>query len=219
LYDGEIRHNDFQFERLLDLLRQRGVYDRTAILVTADHGEALMDHTNVSTHEEFYDETVRVPLILRPPGGTPALRVAAAVQHLDVLPTILDLAGLPKPAELPGSSLRHVAEGRGPAGPRAIVLARYRDQQIQRFRADARAVVRWPFKLVQLHVWEPRYELYDLEADPGERSNLWRSGVEPPPAAFRALIGYMRSPRTAQAQAPSLSPEGLEELRALGYAQ
>jgi arylsulfatase A-like enzyme len=217
LYDGEVRHNDAQFERLLDLLRGRGLYDKTAIFVTADHGEALMDHTTVSTHEEFYEETVRVPLILRPPGGTRGRRVSTPVQHMDVLPTILDLAGVPKPQELTGSSLFEIADGRGPAGPRSLKLARYRDDQIPRFAADGRGVIRWPWKLVQLDAWEPRYQLFDLEKDPGERQNLWEADAVPP-IAFRALVGSLRPVRPAKAPGSQLSPAELEELRSLGYA-
>src|SRR5690606_24753449 len=74
------------------------------VVVTGDHGEALGDHGEM-THGLFaYEATLRVPLLLWGPGVEPG-RDERAVGHVDILPTVLDLLGLPQPAGLPGSSL------------------------------------------------------------------------------------------------------------------
>ena len=74
LYDAEIAHLDARLGEQLACMKQRGLYDDTLIIVTADHGEALGEHGE-STHGIFlYDSTLRVPLVIVPPGGAPAPR-------------------------------------------------------------------------------------------------------------------------------------------------
>src|SRR5712692_7602395 len=103
-YDGEIAFVDAQLARLLRGLEEKGALARTVVLVTADHGEALGEHGE-DTHGLFvYDATLRVPWIMAGP-GLPSGRVAGVVARgIDVLPTLLDYAGLPMPAEIEGRS-------------------------------------------------------------------------------------------------------------------
>jgi arylsulfatase A-like enzyme len=221
LYDGEIRHNDLQFGRLLDFLKQRGVYDRTAVFLTADHGEDQTDRgPEVGHGTTFWEHVARVPLIFKPPGRTRAARVATPVQHVDVLPTILDMAGQGRPDGLAGDSLFDAAGGL--LGPRPIRISRFRDREIRRLEWEGRAVIVGPWKLIHDDVRRARYALYDLARDPRESDNLWDPREPQAPVAFRALHAELirRPAGPAAAPPPATLPESLrEELRALGYVR
>ena len=108
-YDGEIRYTDAAISRILGFLRDRGLFENTIIVVTADHGEEFMEHGRVGHGHSLHDELLRVPLILRWPGGR-AARATGQVELVDVMPTLLDLVGTASP-ETAGRSLRPLLEG------------------------------------------------------------------------------------------------------------
>src|SRR5678816_2740145 len=94
-YDGEIAYADACVGKLLDGLRQHGLYDETVIAVMADHGESLGAHGE-NTHGVFlYDETIHVPLVLKLPGNRSAgKRIETRVSLVDVAPTVLKAVGM-----------------------------------------------------------------------------------------------------------------------------
>lgn len=105
LYAAEIAAEDRQLGRFLDLLQGRGLYDDSLILFTSDHGEAFSEHGSWSHGQTLYAEVLRVPLLLRLPGGEGAgRRIPAPVQGVDLLPTVLDSVGLPPPPRLARAS-------------------------------------------------------------------------------------------------------------------
>lgn len=121
-YDSAIAYMDDQLGRLFEALRQRGVLDRTVVIVTSDHGEQFGEHGLDNHGNSLYMNTIHVPLLLRAPRGTPAgLTVDAPVSLSAVPATVLDLAGL-NPAELRGRSLRHSWEN-PPAADSALAVA------------------------------------------------------------------------------------------------
>jgi len=143
LYDGGIRRADHFLGRFLDTLRRRGLLATTAVIVTSDHGEELREHGDVEhALGKVFDENVRVPLVVRPPGGLPAggvRRPATAVSGLDLFPTLLDLAGLPAgDPPPPGRSLLAIA--REPPDPgRTIAIQGINSIQVldeRRLRLD-----------------------------------------------------------------------------------
>ncbi|HET9316578.1 MAG TPA: sulfatase, partial [Vicinamibacteria bacterium] len=163
-YLGEIAYTDAQVGRLLEAAGRR----RALVAVMGDHGEGLGDHEEI-THGYFvYSNTQRVPLLLALPGVLPeGASVDGVVRGVDLAPTLLDLAGLPGLPEPDGVSLRaHVAGRRGDdAGPA------YVESYHPRFWWGAQEVLgvrsgRWLF------VEAPRPELYDVAADPAEKTNL-----------------------------------------------
>ena len=112
LYDGEIYDVDAALASLLELLRARGLLARTLLVVTADHGEGLLDHGRLDHGYGPYDELLRIPLLLRFPDGAEAgRRVSQPVQIVDVAPTIVEYAGIRMPA-LGGRSLLAAVAGR-----------------------------------------------------------------------------------------------------------
>src|SRR5207249_12152761 len=95
-YDGEVAYADAQLGRLLDFLERQGLRGRTLVVVTSDHGEGLGEHGEEEHMMFLYDSTLRVPFLLSWPGVLPAgARVNGQLRSVDVLPTLLDLLGLP----------------------------------------------------------------------------------------------------------------------------
>ncbi len=106
LYDAEIAYNDAHFGYLLDRLRASGLYDSTLVLFVSDHGEEFYDHGAFEHGKTLYSEMVFVPLVIKFPGGWAAgTRVNSRVQHVDIMPTILDLLDVSPPPGAGGDSL------------------------------------------------------------------------------------------------------------------
>lgn len=112
LYDGEITYWDYYLGQILTALDERKLLDQTLVIMTADHGDMFGEH-NLWTHGNcLYEELLRVPLLMRFPGVIqPGLVVDAPVQNMDIMPTILDWAGIPAQEQLHGVSLRALAQG------------------------------------------------------------------------------------------------------------
>jgi len=114
LYDGAISYGDAQIGAVLDKLRERNAYDDAWIFFTADHGEDMEEHHAPFEHREPYESTCHVPLIIKPPrqsGFSPGTRLAPIVGHIDLMPTILDLASLPRQDNMDGVSLLPLMHG------------------------------------------------------------------------------------------------------------
>jgi arylsulfatase A-like enzyme/tetratricopeptide (TPR) repeat protein len=119
-YVGEIAYTDAEIGRLLQHLRDRGLYERALIVVAGDHGESLGDHGEKLHGYFVYQSTLRVPLIVRPPRagsrGAQAQRIAVRAGLIDVVPTILGYLGLPAGDGIEGRDLGQAAAGIGAAG-------------------------------------------------------------------------------------------------------
>jgi len=110
-HDAAIAAVDDAIGRLLAALRERGALDATFVLLTADHGEELLDHGRVGHGGTLYEEVLHVPLILRPPGGAEGRRVGEPARVLDVFPTLAAAAGVPLPPGLEGRDLLAPGDG------------------------------------------------------------------------------------------------------------
>ncbi|HEX9186294.1 MAG TPA: sulfatase-like hydrolase/transferase [Vicinamibacteria bacterium] len=208
-YDGEVAFADQQLGRLLRALEERGALSRTLVVATSDHGEGLGEHGE-GTHGLFvYDSTLKVPFIVAGP-GVAAGRVAPTVARgVDVLPTLLDYAGLPSRPEIEGRSLRPAIEGRGMSDAPAYAETLYPQREFGWAPLFAWRTAR--HKMIEA----PRAELYDLEKDPGETLNLApRENARL--AEMRQKLEGMLSRPTPDAAA-AVDPDAAERLRALGY--
>lgn len=178
-YDGEVTFTDIQIGKLLKFVERQPWGDRTAIVVTADHGEGFGEH-NVYRHGfEVYQELVRVPWFFRIP-GVAAKRIDVPRGHIDLAPTILELMGVSKGgAGLRGESL--VGEMLGDEAPqvRDVIVDLPRTSDNDR----RRALISGKYKLIA-HGDDAYFKLYDLEADPGERRDLRKTE----PEAFARLL-------------------------------
>lgn len=158
--------------RMLDYLDQEGIADNTIIIYTSDNGFFLGDH-GMFDKRLMYEQSIKVPFLVRYPDQIPAGQVNARdmVLNIDVAPTFLDFAGAAPDPHMHGRSFRPVAQGRTPADWRQDFLYQY-------FEFPAAHCVR-PHRGVRDHRWKlirwdltDQWELYDLETDPLERTNL-----------------------------------------------
>ena len=211
-YDGEIAYADEITGRLLDSLRTRGLYDDALIILLSDHGEGLGDHGELEHAIFLYDATIRVPLIVKLPGGREAgRRVPAPVQHIDLLPTLLDLTGAAPVEDLQGSSLRPLLDGDGAAWPERGLYAEALYPRYHFGWSELYALTTGQFRYIQA----PREELYDLIADPGERENLAAQRGRTV-RDLRAALDALRGEGPIQTPA-AVSDDVLQRLRSLGY--
>ncbi len=209
LYDREVAYVDRQLGRLLDAVDRLDLTRETLVVLLSDHGEEFWDHGGVEHGQTFFDEVLRVPLVIAGPDVPGGLRVRDVVSLADVTPTILDLVGLPGLAGTQGMSLGPLL--RGEPLPRIGVTS-----EGMLFGEDATAVRTALSKYVR---WsDGREELYDLARDPGERANQAAcADVAGARAVHARFFEPVRDPpRPADVQPDPAVRAGL---RALGYLQ
>lgn len=160
-YVKAVRDTDAVVAEVFAALRKHGLLDNTLVVVTGDHGEAFAEHGQIAHNGVGYEEGIRVPLILQGPMlGAPRV-VGGLRQHLDIMPTVLDVAGIRVSGRLPGKSLLD-----DPAGHAEVIAACfYSDYCLNHVSADGGKVLFFHGKR--------SLEMYDLNTDPGERSNLY----------------------------------------------
>ena len=206
LYDGEIAFLDSHLGRLFDTLEREGRLERTVVVVLSDHGESFLEHGHVKHCRTLYDAEIQTPLLVRLPRQVDGVRHGESVQHVDVVPTLLDLLGIePQGAELEGRSLVPLLEGE--SLPEALAFATI---------DSLRSVTDGRSKLI-LDLREGTREMYDLAADPGERRDVIRDARSA--AALRRLRAELRGwiARTEGESGLGLSEEAQQRLQALGY--
>jgi arylsulfatase A-like enzyme len=212
LYDAEVASNDRSFGALMDALRERGVYDDAVILFVADHGEEFNEHGDFGHRNNFFRETLSVPLIVKRPRQTRGERVSRLAQQVDLMPTLLEIAGVRPPDGLPGAGLFRLAAS-GDDRRRAI------SHLISRDRKESICVTQTGWKLVQpLHRdMGPPPELYDRLRDPGERSNRMADDPVRTGHLLSLIRGEMRSRKGLKAETMKIEGEARKALEALGY--
>jgi arylsulfatase A-like enzyme/cytochrome c-type biogenesis protein CcmH/NrfG len=215
-YDAEIAYADEIVGRLIHYLKTHQMYDRSTIVLLSDHGEGLGDHGEEGHGLFLYDEAIRVPLIVKQESNAGSgRRVADLVQHIDIVPTILDLVKAPIPANLHGRSLKPLLDNSG----------RVREQPVYSEALYGHDHFGWS-ALTALtdgsyeYISAPREELYDLARDPGERDNLAEPGATPDPQSRRELAALKGSltrmtagvPAAAEAGEPPADPKDKVEV-------
>ena len=164
LYDGGVRRADHYLGGLFDALRARPRWERTAVVLTSDHGEELAEHGDWEHGlGKVFDENVAVPLLLKLPGAARTGRSAAPVTGIDVAPTLLDLAGVTPASDLTGTSLVHRANA--PQGRAILVhgLNSFPDRPAERLRLDIGP------KTIIADVVAEVVDVFDRERDPEMR--------------------------------------------------
>ena len=175
LYSACIRRADDAIGRLVDFLDRGGMMKETVVIVTADHGEAFWEH-GVRTHGfNLYDEAIRVPLILYcPTRFDKARRIAPQVRHIDIMPTIVELAGARDRGHREGTSLLGlIANGARPASSGSLFPANLGVSELNLKRVPDSRCVRTDTRKIIVEPATAFVELYDLATDPGETVNLW----------------------------------------------
>ena len=231
-YDGSIRGMDTEVGRLLARLEALGLTDRVVVAVVGDHGEEFLEHGSSWHGQSVYGELTQVPLILWAPGRIPSGRtVGETVRTIDLMPTLLELSGLPLPETLQGQSLLPLlAPGDGMEQPGWIHRPAVAEEHV---RTEAGTDDRHASYALVLDGWRlihnvtrdedaPEYELYDHGRDP---LNLSDVATDHPEVVDRLAADLERWRRRAEAArlpadaelADTLSADELDRLRSLGY--
>lgn len=214
LYDAEVAFTDHHFGQLVDSLKKRELYDSTAILLVSDHGEAFFEHGDWGHGNSLYQEQLAVPLVIKLPGQVGAgQRVEALAQHVDLLPTILDLLGVPVPTHIQGNSLLSAGRVGTRASASGVSYLNLDGREMDSFVAPQGKLIRYLASEQAAY----QFELFDLATDPSEWQSLTQSrGV---------LRGYLLSslkkavlnhPTLLVAGEAILDEELEERLRTLG---
>jgi arylsulfatase A-like enzyme len=175
-YYGMITRLDEHIGRMLAWLEDNGLAENTLVVFTSDHGDMMGDHGLIRKGCRFYEGLVRVPLVFAWPGRYEAgLRSDALVELTDIVPTLLDAAGVPVPEDMQGRSLGGICRGAAPPGEHRpyVRCEHYKSHWRGHYRGTWASMIRTRrWKQVSYHGHELG-ELYDLPADPREFHNLW----------------------------------------------
>lgn len=171
LYDAEIRYLDDAIGQILNELEDLGLADETLVVLMADHGESMTEHGIYFDHFGLYDTVIHVPFIARWPGQLPAgRRIPAMLQISDITPTLLEALDITRPHAMEGRSFWPLLTGASEEGGHEEVIS-----------VEATWQAKWALRTRRYKFildreppqdGEPQHELYDLEADPGETTNL-----------------------------------------------
>jgi len=209
-YDGELAYADALVGGLITFLKSRALYEPSLIIVTSDHGEGLGDHDEQEHGIFLYQGVAHVPLIIKSPGRPRGRQpVSAAVQLVDIAPTIAAAAGIPPDRAWRGVSLLDNPDQAG-ATPRPI----YSESMYPRYHfgwSELYALTDGTSR----YILAPRDELYDLTKDAAEATNL-ADERKPTRDSMRSALSALIQP-AAVAGPREISPEDLEKFQALGY--
>lgn len=225
LYDSGIRFTDEALGRLFAALDERGILDRAIVIVTSDHGEQFWEHGSWRHGGNVYDEMLLVPLIVHlPPGlvdGRPGRVIRQQVASIDIVPTVLDLLGLPVPEGVQGRSLRPLLEGAEETAEPVHAFAEHTNVS-----RESKALRTGRLKLIYSYprskgpLEERSLALFDLVADPGESRDLAAEQPELARLLEAQLLEILGRGSTAsfEEEVPAdIDPELRRELEALGY--
>jgi arylsulfatase A-like enzyme len=213
LYDANLAYGDSPFGRVLDFLRQYGIYDNTVVILLADHGEAMYEHGYQGHNTQVYQESMHIPLIIKLKGSSNhRATISQRVRTVDIFPTLVDLFGFSaRRLQTDGRSflpyfVSHQDDGR------EVITQTTRERQYSRLDAN--------YKYIADLIYNVE-ELYDLSKDPGETKNLF--------AAHPVIARYYRSRMLGQilvsrglsgrnkTERAVIDEAARENLKALGY--
>lgn len=210
-YNAAISAVDASIGKLITALRKRKLFDDALIVITASHGASLGSHGEAHAGVFLYDETVRVPLLVKLPQNQDAgKRVRTKVPLVNIAPTILELCGVPVPSHMQGQSLTRIAKGsvaEQPIYSRSDFPAQaYGLSPVESWRAGK-----------FLYVRAPKPELYDLSADPAAAHNLAQTSKATLETMAAQLTAFNQHFKSGTGQSTQLSSSEIQKLASLGY--
>jgi len=216
LYDGSVAYTDRCVGDLFAILRKLGLYDESLIILTSDHGEEFQEHGfMLHGNPYYYEELVRVPMIMKLPGAAVAGKVVAGlIESIDIMPSILALLGVSNVPRMQGDSFIRLIDDPQAQGKDVVFGYTVKDGP----RAFARSS-RW--KLLTPNIQhDQQFKMFDLSSDPQEMLEITDNpdGVTEQLKA-KLLDKYMKLEKPGPQKDVSITPEQLEMLRSLGYIQ
>jgi arylsulfatase A-like enzyme len=214
LYVAGIRQLDEEISVLRAFLEGAGLWERTLVVVTSDHGEEFLEHGGVLHGRTQYDEMLRIPLILRGPGVPEGARIARPVSIVDVVPTVLALLGEARPAGIDGVDL-FASDGSQLADAERLLFGEAdHANHVPDITRSARGA---RFKLI-LDRSSGEHALYDLAVDPRERQDVKAANAD----TAKRLVAELERFESTRSAGPALPATPLEirkQLEALGYVE
>jgi len=232
LYDGEIRYTDEKFiGPLIASLKDAGLYDRTMIIFTSDHGEEFFEHRGWGHGHSLYDESLKVPLLIKfPESRFKGRRIHEIISLVDIFPTVLEEAGIDFSAmEIDGQSLIPLIKGKLKgdrmflADIAAHVLASRIPRRIAVNQGKEKLILSQPFSPEDLSFFlHPPpdlgpVELYDLALDPEEQRNIADSRPDLAGLLIRKIDEIVRAVPEKKTKKLEMDEDLKKHLRALGY--
>jgi arylsulfatase A-like enzyme len=184
LYDAEVAYLDFEIGRLFSHLADAGLLEDTMVVLFGDHGENMTEHDAWFDHAGLYDSVTHVPVILWAPGRIPVVESSSMINLVDLLPTVLDVAGLPATEGIDGRSLMPLMRGEIDTHREVVFLSESTWQAARGIRTPEWKLIRFAQPTIY---GRDGIELYDLRADPEEQTNV----AEAHPDIVQALIAAL----------------------------
>ena len=215
LYDAEIAENDAGFGQLLETIKSSGLWDSSVIVYVSDHGEEFYEHKRWGHGRAMVFEQLNVALVIRLPGQRQGARIPTPAQHADILPTLLELLGLPIPSLVEGRSLLDLMVTDPVPSARDETPAIFSHNQVGR----QQSVVVGEYKLIQRlrRGKTVKKGLYNWRRDPRELDNLLADRPIHAKVLASLIARHDAQFQTVDGEEAELDEETLDELRALGY--
>jgi arylsulfatase A-like enzyme len=213
LYDAGIRQIDDGLDRLFSFLKSKGLYDNTYIIFTSDHGEEFLDHGSVLHGRTQFQEMIKAPLIIQGPGIPKRKRIKYTVSLVDLMPTILSMVNAPIPPSLDGIDLSPLwTEKNASMQNRYIFAGADKNNKVY----DIKQAVRHPRYKLHYDKLNKSKQLYDLQLDPGEKTDISSEYSELVNSMMAQLNNYMSITNIGR-QLDPLSEKQIQKLKSLGY--
>lgn len=216
-YDGEIAYLDENLGELFVWLKSKGLYERSIIVITSDHGEYLGEKKLFGHSVGLYEPVLRVPLIIHAPGNIDwDVDTHKPVQTIDIMPTILKILDIPIPGGVQGGAL--IQEIRHPIISEHYVGPNYKNTYNGRFYERLTSLIEENYKFIFSE--SNRHEMYDILKDSDEVNNLIEADKEKSNNLLTAIEDWKHSVEVKdldQESLPDLNEATLRDLRALGY--
>ena len=228
LYDGEILYFDSELEKFLGVLRENGRLDNTLVVISSDHGEEFKEHGGLTHGKTVFQEVVHVPLILYFPGRLPAGKtVRQMTRNLDILPTVLDIAGIEVPPHVEGKSLTALWTDEAPLNiERSFAHIKFQGVGTAGMGYDEieHASVTTPKWRYISDMKNKKDMLFDRREDPGDLYNVADKHPETVKRLSRELLHYFSRSRDLKKRLDIRDPDSVKldqkeknKLEALGY--
>lgn len=232
LYDGEIRYTDEKLiGPLIERLKEIGIYDQTLIVFTSDHGEEFYDHGGWGHGHSLYNESLKVPLVIKFPGSLHrGQRISSFVSLVDVFPTILEEIGADvEGLEIDGRSLLSLIRGKE-KGEREFladiapnILDSHIPQRIAMNKGEVKLILNKRFTREDLEFFDDvppsldPVEIYDLSQDPSEQNNIASHRAELANQIIERINQIYREAKKRNTKKLEIDEELRKQLKALGY--
>lgn len=238
LYDAEILYFDYHFGKFVEFLKAQDLYDNSMIILFSDHGEEFFEHERWAHGSDLYDEQIKIPLLIKFPqqqfGGK---KIKQNVTLLDVFPTLMEFYSIESPKDVNGDSLMPVIKD-GKEFNRPVVSSIFRFKPFEMLPGKL-AVIKDNYKMIYNDRYtietykyfvhtppkiESTVELFDLEKDPRERTNIFfekNSEKDYLLQYIKKLIKEMNDAKKSKIkrEKEKISDEMREKLKALGYIE